>query len=120
MKDHAFPSQRLATGTPVVNIVQPGWIQELLIVLSVVLVIAWCVTAVQLTVSKAETKHVAGERDFWQELALTPERVPAVRLERDGAGFKCVHFHIRREWEQAVAAQCQVLGSMLITARATP
>ncbi len=127
MRDHATAESRLACGKTFVAIEQPDWTMELLTLLALALVIAWCVTAAQATIAIAERDialrardRAVEERDTWQQIALEEDKVPTVRVEPNGVGFRCRLFNVRREWEQAVAAKCQSMGALLQMARAAP
>lgn len=118
MTDHVAAKARMAMERPRVCVEQPSWTLELLTLLMLLLMVALLMTLGQLAVSSAERDVAAGERDLWMELALAEDTRTAVRLTANGSGYECVHFRVRREWEVAVAAECQVMGALLQMARA--
>ncbi len=127
MKDHASASSRLATGRAIVCMPLPDWTLEILGSLVVLLGIAVLCTLGKLAMVTAELREARGDIDrvsegaaFWQELALAPDTAPTVRVERDGTGFQCASFNVRREWEAAVTAECRRMGALLLQARAEP
>jgi hypothetical protein len=65
---------------------------------------------------KRERDAARGEAVFWRQMARGHESTATVRLEPDGEHFKCSHFHIHHEWEAVVAAECAVLGELLVYA----
>lgn len=114
---------RLATDRPVVCIEQPSFAHELLVAFSALLLMGWLMAAGELTGVKDERDAALADAAHWKQVALTPDapdHTTRVRLVRDGSGFVCEQFNVRREWERAVAVQCEVLGSLLMVARTTP
>lgn len=122
LRDHMSATARTAAKRAKVHFEQPSWTLELLTLLCLVLTIGFAATYVELLVEVQRHATARGERDFWRELAVAPETNPApsVRLVPQGNGFRCEHFKIRREWEQAVATECEFLASLLTLARTTP
>lgn len=123
MKDHMSAGARAAIGRPTVYVDFPDWTIELLLclvlALGAALVVTWA-KFYEATRPSTELADARAEAVFWREMALAPETATSVRLEPLGAGYKCKHFNIRAEWELAVAAECEVLSSLLQMARSTP
>ncbi len=119
MTDHALPADRLATGKPIVCIEQPSFVQELLITLVVVQVIAIVTLAGHYLTAVEEATAMRAQAQFWMESALAPDTAPTIRVDATGDGIRCSSFKVRREWERAVSAKCIELGSLLIQARTT-
>jgi hypothetical protein len=114
--DRVSPVARMCRRRAVVRH-SPGWTVELLGLFVLALGIALLVTMGQLAVAMTETRAAEGEAEFWREFALAPDTRPRVVLDHDGKRFRCSQFHIQREWELAVAAECEVLGGLLEMAK---
>lgn len=119
-KDHISALARLATAKQGVCHEQPSWLLELLTVLCAVLVVALLVVVAELYAAAAQRDENAADRDFWLESALAEDKRTAVIVDINSNRFECRNFNVRREWELAVAAECQVMGSLLHLARASP
>lgn len=118
MTDHMRASSRLA---PLfVCAEQPDWRLELLTALCAVLMIATLVVLAQLAVMTAERDVAVGERDLWMRRVVQENQRTAVRLDRQGRGYQCTQFNVRREWGGVVAAQCKAMGELLYIARTSP
>jgi hypothetical protein len=117
-KDHISALARLATAKQGICHEQPSWTLELLTALCAVLAIALLVVAAELYAAAAERDENAVDRDFWLEAALAEDKRTAVIIDINTDRFECRNFNVRREWEVAVAAECQVMGSLLHMARA--
>lgn len=110
LRDCVSPEERLAGAEPVE---QPGWITDLVAALCFVLMVALAAAAGHIVRLTAELDVMEGERDLWMEFALAPDPRATVVIERDRTGFRCSNLNVRREWELAVAAECQVMGRLL-------
>jgi hypothetical protein len=118
-RDHIKATARLARDRARVCIESPSWTVELLSMFIVTLGIALIVVLGQLAMAKAERDEARGDRDQLRRQAALEEKRPSVSVDEDGMGFRCKYFNVRREWEVAVAAECQVMGALLHMARAS-
>jgi hypothetical protein len=119
MTDHLTADDRLQ---PLMTLEQPGWIADLCAIAAVLTGIGLIVALGYIVQLHAVLDEAQGERDLWMEVAMQPapaEIGAVVRIEPEGSGFRCSHQQVRREWELAVAAECQVMGALLHMARAS-
>lgn len=117
--DRASRAERLAIGKPRVCIEQPSWTKELLTVGAVVAAVGFSVMAAQAVGHVDDARAARAEAAYWKSRAHGVDTAPAVRLDPSNLGYRCTHMNVRREWESAVAAECQVMASLLTMARAT-
>lgn len=122
MRDHVQPRMRSSMALDPANVCieQPDWGKELLATLVVAVAFLGVVLIAQFS-SDAESLRIArADAARWKARAMQMDTTPTVRIEPQGVGFRCSHMNVRREWEAAVAAECQILGSLLHMARAAP
>lgn len=124
MIDRVTATSRLALEPQLVSHHEPSWSFEILICGALSLALAGLYLLSTLPAFDKAATDSAAAADFWRHRAeakaVVPEPIAVVRIVRQGEGFACSVHNIRREWELAVAAECQTLGQLLLYARTTP
>lgn len=113
MIDHVSADGRLAQLKPVVTYDMPSWTLELVLCLVLLMAgaVLWALS--QAAVARIERSDAQQEAEFWREFALAPETRPTVRVTHSGQRFECSSVNVPREWELAIAAECEVFGGLL-------